>query len=207
MPIVEAFENTESSLAVSQTGGVTMIGDGGNGYSINPLTGAGTLIFANGGGTALGQFNNALYQSYGPNGLLYVLDYGNQRVQVLNPANAFAPVSQFTLQAGLANMAFAIGPDGNFYFGNGDGGGQAYTASGTFEGDFTSPVSTPNTNLGINPSVNADGNGDVFVFDSTGAHEFLDTSVVPEPSTWALFTLGLAGLFVIGRKRSFSRQA
>ena len=203
-PFLDFFSNKADSLAVSQTGGVTMIADG-LGYSVDPSKGTGTLIFnGNGGGNAPGQFSNALYQDYGPNGLLYVLDYGNQRVQVLDPANAFAPVGQFALQAGLANMAFAIGPDGNFYFGDGNGGGQAYTANGTYEGSFATGTSTPTTATSNAPYVSADGKGDVFVFDSTGAHQFLDTSVVPEPATWALFILGLVGLFAIGRQRSFS---
>ena len=139
-PFINFVNNEEDSLAVSQIGGVTLAADGGHFWSVDSVTGAGTLLFnGNGGGTAPGQFSNALYQDYGPTGLLYILDYGNQRVQALDPANAFAPVSQFSLQSGLANMPFAIAPNGSFYFGDGNGGGQAYLADGTYEGAFTSP--------------------------------------------------------------------
>jgi len=207
IPFINFVNNEVDSLAASQTGGVTLAIDGGHFWSVDPVTGAGTLLFdGNGGGTAPGQFSNALYQDYGPTGLLYVLDYGNQRVQALDPANAFAPVSQFSLQSGLANMPFAIAPNGSFYLGDGNGGGQTYLADGTYEGAFTSPVSSTIPGLSNQPYLNADGKGDVFVFDSTGAHQFLDTSAVPEPSTWIMFVLGLAGLFAL-RQRSPSRQA
>ena len=202
-PSIKFVNNEVDSLAASQTGGVTLAADSGHFWSVDPITGDGTLLFdGNGGGTAPGQFSNALYQDYGPTGLLYVLDYGNQRVQALDPANAFAPVSQFSLQSGLANMPFAIGPNGSFYFGDGNGGGQAYTSTGTYEGAFTSPVSSSIAALGNQPYLNVDSKGDVFVFDSTGAHQFFDTSAVPEPSTWAMFVFGLAGLFVMRRRSS-----
>jgi len=205
-PLLGFVNNEFDSLAASQSGGVTIMADH-LGWSVDPVTGTGTQIFnANGGGTAPGQFSNALYQDYGPTGLLYILDYGNQRVQALDPANAFAPVSQFSLQSGLANMPFAIAPNGSFYFGDGNGGGQAYLADGTYEGAFTSPVSSSIPGLSNQPYLNADGKGDVFVFDSTGAHQFLDTSAVPEPSMWIMFVLGLVGLFAL-RQRSPSRQA
>ena len=194
-----------SSLSVSAMGVVTMIADD-HGYLVNELTGAGTAIFdANGGGSGPGEFINARYQIYAPNGLLYVLDYGNDRLQMLNPANFFAPVGAFNLQTGVttANMQFAIGLNGNVYLGDGLGGGSVYAADGAYLSSFSAPGSTPG-NFGMNPYVTADPEGNVFVFDSTGAHQYVDASVVPEPSACALATGTLLGALIIS---AFNRKA
>jgi hypothetical protein len=191
-PSLDFINNSASSIAVSQGGELTMIADD-TGYLVNTSSGIGTPIFSETGGDAPGQFNDALYQSYGPDGLLYVLDYGNGRVQALDPANNFAPVSEFNLESGVvtANMQFAISNTGVFYFGNGTGGGSSYAPDGTYLGSFSSPVDTPGA-LGQS-YVSADGNGNVFVFDTTGAHEFINT---PEPSTFWLGLIGIVGVIV-----------
>jgi len=200
-PFIKFINNQADSIAVSQTGQVTMIADT-YGYLVNTTTGAGTVIFTIGGGTAPGEFSSALYQSYGPDGLLYILDYGNGRVQSLDPANNYAPVAQFNLESGVttANMQFAISNNGNLYFGDGDGGGTAYSSNGTFLGAFSSGE-TATVDSGQS-YVSVDGEGDVYVFDSTGEHEFLDSPSVPEPSTISLMLIGIAGAVFYRKRRA-----
>jgi hypothetical protein len=195
----------ESSIATSQQGQPTAIGDK-TGWLVTTTgasAGAGTPILYDTGGTALGQFSDALYESLGPDGLLYVLDYGNGRVQSPDPADGFAPVGEFNLESGVttANMQFAISNTGVFYFGDGEGGGSSYAPDGTYLGSFSSPV-TGTGILGQQPYISADGDGDIFVFDSTGSHEFTDVSSAPEPSTISLMLTGIAGAAIYRRRRA-----
>lgn len=181
------------------------------GYSITTATGAVTPVFGtSGNGSAPGQFNAAYYHTYGPNGLLYVLDYGNDRVQMLDPKNAFAPVGQFTLQSGVttANMQFAIGPTGNVYLGDGLGGGSSYAADGTYLGTFILPDTVTGDPFVGTPYLSTDATGDVFVFDTTGFHQYQDSSAVPEPPTYALAFSALLGAVLMRRRQpSISRRA
>jgi hypothetical protein len=151
------------------------------GHTIDLQTGATTEVFGlSGEGSAPGQFSAAYYHTYGPNGLLYVLDYGNNRVQSLDPDNAYAPVSQFTFASGVttANMQFAIGSNGTIYLGDGLGGGTAYTSGGSFLGAFALPVPANPPPNGVTPYVSTDLTGAVFVFDGTGFHQYLDQAAV-----------------------------
>jgi hypothetical protein len=168
------------SLAARDRNLVTVIADNSGvpfGYSIDALTGWPTEAFGfDGDGDAPGQFRDALHHTYGPDGLLYVLDYGNGRVQSLDPDNLFAPVAQFPLEAGAttANMPFAIDGSGRIFLGDGLGGGSAYSQSGVFLGSFALPVdhsSTPVAN--INPYLATDQSGHLYVFGDTGLHQYL----------------------------------
>jgi len=73
----------------------------------------------------------AFYQSYGQDGLLYVLDYGQSRMASFDPDNAFAPVGGFDLMTDIttANVQFGIGVNGSFYLADGLGGGSYYDAA------------------------------------------------------------------------------
>ncbi|MBE2180684.1 MAG: PEP-CTERM sorting domain-containing protein [Chthoniobacterales bacterium] len=179
-------------------------------YLVDINTGDITPAFGFGGtGSAPGQFSDMKYTSFGPDGLLYALDFGNNRVQSLDPDNAFAPVAQFTLEASsnLVNMQFAIGPTGTMYLGDGLGGFSAYDSStGEYLGATTTPEPvTPDAfPMGISPYINADPQGNIFVFDETGIHQYFDASVVPEPSTVVL--TGLALLALGGRAVSKRRS-
>ena len=135
-----------SSLAAADRTHLTMIGDGSF-QSINITTGVLTPIFSLDGGTGPGQFSNEVsagvgretrYHTYGPNGLLYVLDYGNGRMQMLDPENDYAFVSEFALNPDVTtdNMQFAISLNGNIYLGDGLGGGTTYDADGNYLGAF-----------------------------------------------------------------------
>ena len=198
------IDNSVESMAVSQQGQVTMIADD-TGYLVDTMAGTGTQIFAENGGSLPGEFSDAFYQDYGPNGLLYVLDYGNGRVQALDPANNCMTVvkDSFDLATDVttANMQFAIGSDGTFYFGDGAGGGTYYASDGTYLGAFSSPVSTPTP--AVQPYLSADSTGDVFVFDSTGDHEFTDSSAAAaEPSSISLMLIGITGAAIYRRRRN-----
>lgn len=176
--------NRQAPPLESTQGRATTIADGA-GFTFDTATGDLTPAFALTPGTALGQFNNAKFLSYAPNGLLYVLDFGNRRVQSLDPANAFAPVAQFPLRTGapVANMQFAIGPTGTLFLGDDLGGCSAYdTTTGTYLGSFTLAGTTPANPFtsGIAPYITADGLGNVFVFDHTGIHQYLDSSATPD---------------------------
>jgi hypothetical protein len=148
------------------------------------MEGGYSLVFGDLGGGP-GQFNDARYQAYGPNDLLYVLDYGNNRMQMLDPANNFDYAGEFPLNPSVttANIQFGIGPEGNFYLGDGQGGGSWYDSDGTFLGSFALPGAVISQDLSGTPYLTTDFSGHVYVFDETGFHQF---STVPEPSTAAL---------------------
>lgn len=139
----------------------------------------------------------ALYQSFAPNGLLYVLDYGNERMVSFDPDNAFALVGSFDLNPGVttANLQFAIGITGSFYLADGLGGGSYYDSTGQYQGLFLLPEGTVGDPYSGASYVSTDAEGYVYVFDSaTGFHQYQDMSVVPEPSSAALLLLAGAAL-------------
>jgi hypothetical protein len=161
------------------------------GYTFDPNSGAEAAVFGLGGnadGNGPGEFNNARYHSYGPDGRCYVLDYGNGRVQVLDPNDSYAYVSEIAIDAGVVNMTFAIDPNsGKLYLGDGAGGGFVYEPDGTFvehfmlpEGSYTNPFTN-----GINPYLATTQDGYVFVLDNTGAHQY---SMPPPPTPTATET-------------------
>jgi len=141
--------------------------------------------------------SNAFYLSFAPNGNLYVLDYGNDRMVGFDPTNSFEQIVEFNLQTGLttANEQFAIGRNGNFYLSDGLGGGSTYAADGAYLNSFSLPDGVEGDIYSGASYLSADAAGRVYVCDSeTGFHQYQDTSVVPEPLTWALFGLGAVAL-------------
>ncbi len=193
------------SIAASGDGHLSVIADG-YGYSVDPETGDLSVVFTTDSGTELGEFSlETHFQAYGTNGLLYVLDYGNDRVQMLDPANGFNSVGEFALEeeVTVANIQFAIGSNGNVYLGDGLGGGSAYDEDGTFIGAFA-PIDSEDVVMRPKDAfyLTNDKDGNVYVIDGAGLHQYHDASVVPEPATWVLLILGGAGCFALVRRRA-----
>lgn len=148
--------------------------------------------------------SEAFYQSYGQDGLLYILDYSNDRMVSFDPANAFAQIGEFTLQTGVttANVQFAIGVNGNFYLGDGLGGGSTYAPDGTYLNSFALPEGVVGDSYTGDSYLSTDSAGRVYVYDSaTGFHQYQDMSAVPEPSTCALVIGALFGVLILRRRR------
>jgi len=198
------------SLAVSSGAshttmiGTTPAGDHG-GFELNLQTGASTKIFSTDGTGALS--TSTLYQHYGANGLLYLLDYGNNRMVALDPNNSFAPSFSFILQNTVANMQFAMDASNDIFLGDGTGGGSMYSSTGTLLDTFTLPSGsyTDPFSSGIHPYLDSTPDGHVFVFDTTGAHQY-EVEAVPEPGTLALLALGSLCLWAWRRRTSPSSR-
>jgi len=124
-------------------------------------------------GSGDGEMDNPVALEVGPDGLVYVLDLGNSRVQVFSADGDY--VRQFPLLSGVtATDGFDIGPDGRVYVSDGSGGGVAYEADGSVVGSFGTTVSNPPPGP-FGPHfilVDPDGKA-LLVFDGTGLHEYL----------------------------------
>ncbi len=208
-----------NSLAALNASEITVIGLNASlqtvGFAVNAATGNATEVFGATQGSGDGQVNNALYESYGPDGLLYVLDYGNQRVQVFAPCRnpdgspcAYTYVRQFAISSNVENAQFGIGADGNLYFADGEGGGYAYDSNGDPLGTFSLPAGYANaqTNyMAIRTGVDeitTDALNDIFVYDATGMHIYQDDSTAaPEPGSLGLLVAGAIGIAAAGRWR------
>lgn len=190
------------SVAALSLNPISLLADTSH-YTVDPFTGETTERSLAGVDTATTRF-----MAYGADGMLYVLDYGNERIASFDPTNAFAPIVSFQLNfetdTTVANQQFAIGVNGSFYLADGQGGGSYYNSLGQYQGTFglpTDPVLGPYTGASF---INTDAEGNIFVYDSAkGLHQYQDTSAVPEPGTVAL--IGLAGLALLFRHRVFVR--
>lgn len=199
-PVTGALGGLASLAAESRTSPQLSLIAGALHYSLNATTGVATQTSV----MSSLDSTSALYQSFAPNGLLYVLDYGNERMVSFDPDNAFAQVGSFGLNTGVttANVQFAIGRTGSFYLADGLGGGSYYDSTGAYQGAFSLPGGTVGDPYTGASYVSMDADGSVYVFDSaTGFHQYQDASVVPEPSTVLLFVLG-GGVALLSRRRS-----
>lgn len=192
------FASVYSMAALSIDAPVSIITNSGH-YTLDKATGTATLYALAGVDTA-----SAKFMSYGANGLLYVLDYGNNQMDSFDPENAFAPVTSFNLNTNIdtvtANEQFAIGINGSFYLSDGTGGGSYYNSLGVFQGVFNTGGATGTAYTGQS-FINADSTGGIYVYNNaTGLHQYQDTSVVPEPSTYALAIGGLLGALILRRR-------
>jgi hypothetical protein len=198
------------SMAAADRTNLTMLGTGDGHivglYSVDVNDGSLVRSITFTPGTAPGEFSlETYYHTYAPNGLVYLLDYGNSRMQAFDPADDFSFVSEFAFESSVltANMQFAIGPTGKLYLGDGLGGGSYYSATGDFLGTFSLDTPfDPTLDIGV-PYLSTDSFGHIYVFDNTGFHQYLDTAVVPEPASFA-WLLGAGALFFtyIRRRRT-----
>lgn len=188
---------TDSIAARSLNDPISLIEESQH-YAVDRLTGVMTPEPLAGVDTATTHF-----MSYGADGLLYVLDYGNERIASFDPDHDFAPVSSFTLETGVttANVQFAIGINGSFYLADGLGGGSYYNRQGEFQGVFALPGdATTSTYAGASYLTTA-ADGSVYVYDNAyGFQEYKDISAVPEPSTYALAISALLGALILRRR-------
>jgi hypothetical protein len=211
-PIVDSMVQVYA-MSASRHNGVALTGmdvDGfingvNGGFFVDADTGAATPIFSLNGGSALGQFaTDTRFLSYGPNGLLYVLDYGNNRVQGLDPTNGYAPVFAFTLSSSspITNSQFSLDSAGNFYFGDGAGGGSVYDAAGNFVEAFSLPAGSY-TAVGPGQAyTSATTDGTLLVYDPTGMHFYSlgAAAAAPEPSSLALPAVSLLAIAPAGTR-------
>jgi hypothetical protein len=202
VPLSAAFSRARSLAAQSLESPVSLIAEDNDHNTahctVDPATGVMTHR------PLAGTSATTHFMAYGADGLLYVLDYGNDRIASFDPANAFAPVGSFSLNPDpeilVANQQFAIGVNGSFYFADGQGGGSYYNSLGQFQGTFGLSEDAATASYTGASFINTDAEGNIFVYDSAkGLHQYQDTRVVPEPGTFAL--LGLGALTLLFRRR------
>jgi hypothetical protein len=139
----------------------------------------------------------------GPNGTVYALDPGNNRIAIYSATGTFE--SAIPLTGTTASTTLAVNSAGLVFTANGDGGGDIYsTATDSLYGYFSSSALDGADSSGAT-SLYLDPNGDLYLYDSpTGFHVF-DTALIPEPATWGLL-IGGAGLgLALLRKRNAAR--
>jgi sugar lactone lactonase YvrE len=180
---------------------------------------------------AAGPLSDPVGLTFGPNGDLYIANVGSSTVYQWDGTNLtqFTPVG---VESGEAINDLVFGPDGNLYV-TGTGNGDILEFNGTtgsFIGDYgnsaSSPIDQP-TGLAFAPdgSLYVADAGGVEVFDPSGnfvdqlimdssspgpmdTSEFLTVdSVTPEPATYGMVMIGIAGLGIFRLRLSRKRRA
>jgi hypothetical protein len=174
-------------------------------------------------GTGSGELSNPTALCVGPDGLLYVLDYGLDEAGESNGVNRIQKFNlvtgeyrgQFFLPDGVTvfSTSLAISLEGHIYLGDGLGGGSVFDLDGNLLGTFHPPEPDPSwvdggliagSPAGVGSFLQYDGLGNIFTYvEGQGFFMYHDPSyiAVPEPSTYALAAVALLGFIVLRRRR------
>jgi hypothetical protein len=150
------------------------------------------------GTSGAGTLSSPGAMAFAPDGLLYVIDSGNDRIASFEDDGDF--ISAFSLVGPVDSAALAIGSNGWLYTANGSGGGDIYdiytgTQLGSFESSAIDNSGTPGH------AAIAIGGDHLYLYDAaTGLHVFAIPT--PEPATWSMLLLACgAGIIVHRRTR------
>ncbi|MBC8039299.1 MAG: hypothetical protein H7Y06_02035 [Opitutaceae bacterium] len=146
---------------LTTNGGIYALDSTGNNGQVTPFI------------TTLGSGSNPSALNVGPDGRLYVLDSGNNRIQKFDLTTG-AYLGGFSFPAGItvSPTSLAISTEGRIYVGDGVGGGFVFSLDGTLLTTFHPPASDPgwvdggllDSGGGVGSFLNYDGQGNVFVY-------------------------------------------
>jgi DNA-binding beta-propeller fold protein YncE len=144
------------------------------------------------GTSGAGTLNSPSALALGPDGLLYVVDAGNNRIAAFNTDGDF--ISDFDLLEPVDPSAVAIGSNGWMYLADGNGGGDIYDIyTGTLLGSFQSSALN-NPTPGSRTSLALD-EGHLYLYDAnSGLHVF--EIPTPEPATGPMLFLAGGAVLV-----------
>ncbi len=150
--------------------------------ALDPIS---SYIIATNGNLA-DQISGANELAFAPNGLLYVWDYGNQRVQIFDLSDTgheHQGSFPFNPSPDTGGWGFAISAQGRLYVGDGQGGGSVYDLSGNFIEAFTPPPADQGVDPAILPGdasyIGYDYTGNIYVMDDTGYYNYFDAASTP----------------------------
>jgi hypothetical protein len=188
-------------IAIDGTGAEYLTGPGANGVLKFSSPASFTPLFEF-GASGPGTLNTPTALAMGPDGLLYVLDTGNNRIASFDSDGDY--IGGFSLPGGFSPDTLAIDGKGWLYTANGNGGGDIYNIyTGSVVGSFNSVGSNP-TPTASRTALLASGDSLYLLDQNTGLHVF-DTAV-PEPGTWALMmAAGVVGV-ALRRRRPMATQ-
>ena len=166
------------SSLLTTNGGIYALDSTGNNGQVTPF------ITAQGSGE--GQLSNPSALNVGPDGRLYVLDSGNNRIQKFDLTTG-AYLDGFSFPAGItvSPTSLAISTEGHIYVGDGVGGGFVFSLAGTLLTTFHPPAADPSwvdgglldNGGGVGSFLNYDGQGNVFVYvEGKGVFMYRDPS-------------------------------
>jgi len=168
------LDQMPGGMAVGATGQIYFSTDSGIHEYANPT--AIPTTFANSG---LGQLSGSGALAVGPNGTVYALDPGNNRIAIYSATGTFE--AAIPLTGTTASTALAVSNSGLVFTANGNGGGNIYSTATDALLDSFSSSAQDGAGFQGSTSLYLDPNNELYLYDSvTGFHVF-DTSSVPEP--------------------------